>query len=510
MDDGMDDGMDEKSMDTNLTETRKQQARDLLAGRFGYDKFRKGQWEVIDSILNGRNAIAVFPTGGGKSLCFQLPALMLEGTTMVISPLISLMKDQVDSLVKKGIEASYISSALSDQEAQRRVQKLSEGRYKIVYIAPERFQSEAFAKALKNIHIPFVAVDEAHCVSQWGHNFRPSYLKIKEIIQAVGNPVVAAFTATANEKVQNDMVTLLGLSQCRMFIGSFDRPNLEFRIEEPDDPGTYVAQYAKNHAGKSGIVYASTRKKVENIYYYLKNRGIQAGMYHAGLTAEQRNRHQDNFITGNTPVMVATNAFGMGIDKSDVRYIIHYSMPISMESYYQEAGRAGRDGKKSVCILLKNEEDYRLNKFLINGNYPPVKAVENLFKRLSKRKASGIPMEAVLNRRAEGAAIRESALRKAVESGYAQIRNGVVFPTDKNQFRLTQNDIDRHKEVELGKLDAMLQYFDEKTCLRSYILRYFNEEPEEERCGNCSVCFRSAGKDNNKLMNRVLSHIFGK
>ena len=235
----------------------------------------------MENILSGKNTIAVFPTGGGKSLCYQLPALMMPGTTIVISPLISLMKDQVDSLLERDIEASFISSSLSDYQVEQRIRKMKQGRYKIVYIAPERFQSEVFVSALENIKIPFIAVDEAHCISQWGHNFRPSYLRIREIIKVVGNPVVAAFTATANERVQKDMVKLLGLSQCRMFISSFDRPNLEFRIEEPDSPDSYVLNYVKNRAGKSGIVYASTRKKVENIYFILRNNGVAAAMYHA-------------------------------------------------------------------------------------------------------------------------------------------------------------------------------------------------------------------------------------
>lgn len=488
----------------------RERAERLLQQTFGLSEFRKGQWEVVENILSGKNTIAVFPTGGGKSLCYQLPALMMPGTTIVISPLISLMKDQVDSLLERDIEASFISSSLSDYQVEQRIRKMKQGRYKIVYIAPERFQSEVFVSALENIKIPFIAVDEAHCISQWGHNFRPSYLRIREIIKVVGNPVVAAFTATANERVQKDMVKLLGLSQCRMFISSFDRPNLEFRIEEPDSPDSYVLNYVKNRAGKSGIVYASTRKKVENIYFILRNNGVAAAMYHAGLTAEQRNRQQDSFINGEVSVIVATNAFGMGIDKSDVRYIIHYNMPISMESYYQEAGRAGRDGENSVCILLKNSEDYKLNKFLINGNYPPVKAAESLFRRIHKRKASGIPRELLLGRGYAGAAMRESALRKVIEYGYAEIRNGVVFPTDKEKFTLTQNEINQHKEIELEKLDAMQGYFQEKNCLRAYILRYFNEEPQNEQCSNCSLCFRKAGQDNSKLVNRMLAQIFGK
>ncbi|HHY83692.1 MAG TPA: ATP-dependent DNA helicase RecQ [Clostridiales bacterium] len=496
-------------VNTNNWSSLQDKAQSLLEQCFGYTEFRKGQWIVIENILNKRNTIAVFPTGGGKSLCYQLPALMMPGTTIVISPLISLMKDQVDSLVEKGIAATFISSTLSDSETARRVNDMEKGLYKIVYIAPERFQSDAFNAALKNIHIPFIAVDEAHCISQWGHNFRPSYLKIRDVIQLAGCPVVAAFTATANKKVQEDMIELLGLSECRLFIGSFDRPNLEFRIEEPKSPDSFVLNYVRSHPGKSGIVYASTRKTVEDLYFYLKNNGVKAGMYHAGLTAEQRNRYQDSFITGEAQVMVATNAFGMGIDKSDVRFIIHYNMPISMENYYQEAGRAGRDGRDSVCILLKNPEDYRLNKFLIDSNYPPVKVVENLFDKLIKRKKTGIPVEALINRRASGAAVRESALKKIVEYGYAEIRGGIVYPLERERFELTQKDIDVHKSIEMDKLDAMQRYFEETTCLRAYILRYFNEEPPEKRCGNCSLCYRSPGQDNSRKMHRILTRIFG-
>jgi RecQ family ATP-dependent DNA helicase len=494
----------------NLKNNMKERSLELLEKYFGFSDFRKGQWEVVEHILRGKNAIAVFPTGGGKSLCYQLPALMMPGTTIVISPLISLMKDQVDALLDKGIAASFISSSISDHEVQRRLQEMKRGMYKIVYIAPERFQSEAFTEALKDIHIPFLAVDEAHCISQWGHNFRPSYLRIKDFIRSVGNPVVAAFTATANEKVQKDMITLLGLTECRLFVGSFDRPNLEFRIEDPDSPDAFVLNYARRHPDWLGIVYASTRRNVENLFYYLTNNGIRAGMYHAGLTAEQRNRQQDSFLSEGIQVMAATNAFGMGIDKSNVRFIIHYNMPISMESYYQEAGRAGRDGKKAVCILIRNPEDYQLNKFLISSNYPPVKAAENLFHRIGRRRKTGIPVEKLLNRRSPGASVRDSALKKIIEYGYAEIRSGLVFPTEKKHFTLSQKEIDRHKHIELEKLDTMQRYTDEKVCLRAYILRYFNEEPPEERCGNCSLCYQSAVEDDKGMMDMLLSQIMGR
>lgn len=460
----------------------------ILFDMFGYNEFRLGQREVIESILSGKDTIAIFPTGGGKSLCFQIPALIFPGTSIVISPLISLMKDQVDDLVAKQIPATYISSLLHEREVKNRIREIKAGRYKIVYIAPERFYSKSFIDALKGIYIPFVAVDEAHCISQWGHNFRPAYLKIKDFVRYVGNGVTAAFTATANKKVQGDIATLLGMSDSRLFIASFDRPNLEFRIEDPPNNKKYIKDLITFHPDKPMIVYASTRKNVEDIFYYLRNNGINVGMYHGGLSSRMKNMYQEQFVSGQLNVIVATNAFGMGIDKRDVRFIVHYNMPKSIENYYQEAGRAGRDGKRSVCILLKNDEDYRINKYLIDCNYPPLRKVKRLFKKIKKSAESGLYVKALVDKDAADYRINESALRKLVEYEYISIRNGIAYTEEEIKFDLTQTDINEHKKIELDKLDSMIQYAEGNACLRGFILDYFNETNFQPPCNNCSTC----------------------
>jgi ATP-dependent DNA helicase RecQ len=478
----------------------------ILTQVFGHNSFRSGQREVIANILKGGNTIAIFPTSGGKSICYQIPAMILPGTTLVISPLISLMKDQVDSLTARKVPSTYISSTLSDHEVYSRIEEMKRGRFKIVYIAPERFYSEEFMNALKHVHIPFIAVDEAHCISQWGHNFRPAYLKIKNLIRIAGYPVTAAFTATANKKVQEDMIHLLGLGECHLFISSFDRSNLEFRIEFPGDSKAFILNHIRRHPDHAGIIYASTRRNVEEIYYFLKNHGCKAGMYHAGLGSEMRNTFQEKFINGTVPVITATNAFGMGINKLDVRFIIHYNMPKSIENYYQEAGRAGRDGKKAVCILLKTPGDYRLNKFLIDNNYPSIKTVERVYRRLLRRGSRGIPVELLVSKKAPDSLNLESALRKLIEYNYVSIKSGVVYPVSSQPLRLSQQDINSQKGIEIEKLDAMQSYYEEKNCLRAYILKYFNEKPQWERCGNCSVCLRTAHREDG-FIDRLISNI---
>jgi len=476
---------------------------------FGYDNFRPGQQEVIDSILSGKDTVAVFPTGGGKSICYQIPALVLPGTTVIVSPLISLMKDQVDELTELGIPATYISSILSDQEVDKRVKEMANSQYKIVYIAPERFYSEPFMEALSKIHIAFVAIDEAHCISQWGHNFRPAYLKIKDFIKYVGKPVVGAFTATANKRVQQDICELLGLSDYRLFVSSFDRPNLEFRVERPEDKNLYILNYVKKNPKKSGIIYAATRSNVEKLYDMLRVRGISVGMYHAGLSSETRNRTQEAFLEEKINVMVATNAFGMGINKSNVRYIIHYNMPKSLENYYQEAGRAGRDGKKSWCILLYSEDDHRLNRYMIEGNYPPVKLVERMYNRIRKAGDKGIAQDLLLKSRTVDRHILEGCLRKLFEYNYVNVSNGMIRATSDRKFDLTQDEINLHQLVELDKLEKIIEYCQGDKCLRHFILEYFNEVPAFDRCGNCSVCTGDAEGDlDEEELDRLLEGIF--
>lgn len=351
----------------------------LLKQYFGYTSFRPGQHEVIQTLLEGRDCLAIMPTGAGKSICFQLPALMMPGVTLVISPLISLMKDQVDSLVNQEIPATYINSQCTFEEAKARFAAIRAGRVKLVYISPERLENEFFTSFMQSLPISMFIIDEAHCVSQWGHDFRPSYCAIKDWIAALPRrSVVGAFTATATEKVKEDMMTLLGLEKERIFIGGFDRPNLYFRVVRTNRKLDFALAYVQQHQEDSGIIYAATRKEVDRVYEELTRRGIRAGRYHAGLSDDVRRTMQDAFTYDRLQVIVATNAFGMGIDKSNVRYVIHYQMPKNIESYYQEAGRAGRDGAPGECILLFSRQDIMIQKFLIEQSVhdPQQQAVE--------------------------------------------------------------------------------------------------------------------------------------
>lgn len=351
----------------------------LLKQYFGYTSFRPGQHEVIQTLLDGRDCLAIMPTGAGKSICFQLPALMMPGVTLVISPLISLMKDQVDSLVNQEIPATYINSQCTFEEAKARFAAIRAGRVKLVYISPERLENEFFTSFMQSLPISMFIIDEAHCVSQWGHDFRPSYCAIKDWIAALPKrPVVGAFTATATEKVKEDMMNLLGLEKERIFIGGFDRPNLYFRVVRTNRKLDFALSYVQQHREDSGIIYAATRKEVDRVYEELTRRVIRAGRYHAGLSDDMRRTMQDAFTYDRLQVIVATNAFGMGIDKSNVRYVIHYQMPKNIESYYQEAGRAGRDGAPGECILLFSRQDIMIQKFLIEQSVhdPQQQAVE--------------------------------------------------------------------------------------------------------------------------------------
>ena len=351
----------------------------LLKQYFGYTSFRPGQHEVIQTLLDGRDCLAIMPTGAGKSICFQLPALMMPDVTLVISPLISLMKDQVDSLVNQEIPATYINSQCTFEEAKARFAAIRAGRVKLVYISPERLENEFFTSFMQSLPISMFIIDEAHCVSQWGHDFRPSYCAIKDWIAALPKrPVVGAFTATATEKVKEDMMNLLGLEKERIFIGGFDRPNLYFRVVRTNRKLDFALSYVQQHREDSGIIYAATRKEVDRVYEELTRRGIRAGRYHAGLSDDMRRTMQDAFTYDRLQVIVATNAFGMGIDKSNVRYVIHYQMPKNIESYYQEAGRAGRDGAPGECILLFSRQDIMIQKFLIEQSVhdPQQQAVE--------------------------------------------------------------------------------------------------------------------------------------
>lgn len=342
-------------------------ARQLLQTYFGYDSFREGQETVINYVLDENSSLCVMPTGGGKSLCYQIPALMLEGTTIVISPLISLMKDQVDTLIQAGIPATYINSTLTAEEVRQTMEEVQNGQYRLLYIAPERLESPNFLNQLKKVKVPLIAVDEAHCISQWGHDFRPSYRAIHRLKEVfVEQPTVLALTATATPAVRDDICRLLQIQEDNTVITGFARPNLAFSVVLGQDKNKFLKEFIKKNANEVGIIYAATRKTVDLLYDSLNKAGIQTAKYHAGLPEKLRNNEQERFLTDEAQVMVATNAFGMGIDKSNVRYVIHYQLPKNMESYYQEAGRAGRDGLPSECVVLYASQDVQTQRFLID------------------------------------------------------------------------------------------------------------------------------------------------
>ena len=405
---------------------------DILKQYFGYDMFREGQRPLIDSVLKGRDVLGIMPTGAGKSMCFQIPALMMEGITLVISPLISLMKDQVGALNQAGVHAAFLNSSLTMGQYVKALRLAKEGRYKIIYVAPERLETEGFLEfALsENVHISFLAVDEAHCVSQWGQDFRPSYLKIMEFLKKLPyRPVVGAYTATATEDVRDDIMDILELQNPYVMTTGFDRENLYFAVKKPVDKYKELVHYLKDRekkfSGSSGIIYCLTRKNVEDICYRLRKEGFSVTRYHAGLSDEERKENQEDFIYDRRQIMVATNAFGMGIDKSDVRFVIHYNMPKNMESYYQEAGRAGRDGEPAECILYYEPMDVRTNRFFIE-NGEDNEELDEFTRQLVK-----------------------------------------------------ERDIERLKQ--------MTFYCFTSECLRHYILKYFGEN-SSGYCGNCLNC----------------------
>lgn len=365
-------------------ETKQQETQELLKIHYGFKSFWPGQEKVINNILEGKSTIVIMPTGGGKSLCYQLPALVLDGVTIVISPLIALMKDQVDSLEKVGIPATFINSSITQAETFNRLEKVKSGFYKLLYIAPERFYNQEFISALKDIKVSLFAVDEAHCISSWGHDFRPSYIKLKDAIEYLSNPTVLALTATATPEVRKDIIKQLNLKNPEVVITGFARPNLQFGAIRATDARKpqYVLDAISGIPDASGIIYTGTRARADDLVQILLENNIEAVSYHAGMDPQDRRWVQDNFMSGKAKVIVATNAFGLGINKSNIRFVIHYDMPGTVEAYYQEAGRAGRDGKLSFCLLLHSPRDRYLQEFFIKGDNPPPEIVLEIYETL--------------------------------------------------------------------------------------------------------------------------------
>lgn len=349
-----------------------EQARKALHKYFGYSSFRQSQEDIVKSVIDKKDTLGIMPTGGGKSICYQVPALLMEGTTIVVSPLISLMKDQVEGLNNLGIPSGFINSSLEWWEIEEQMRSAYRGRFKLLYVAPERLETDRFVNMMRNIEVSMVAIDEAHCVSQWGHDFRPSYLNLSTFINGFSKrPVVTAFTATATDKVKNDIVRLLELKSPNIYISGFDRSNLYFSIRKGAGKLEFLIDYLKRNVNQGGIIYAATRNEVDKLHDTLIKKGFMAGKYHAGLSDTERSRNQEDFIYDRIRVMVATNAFGMGIDKSNVRFVIHYNMPKNMEAYYQEVGRAGRDGDEAECILLYGAQDTHIQRFLLEESQLP-------------------------------------------------------------------------------------------------------------------------------------------
>lgn len=432
-------GLGARDVPLNAPRPTMDDARAALARYFGYEDFREGQRFIVEAVLAGRDALGVMPTGAGKSMCYQIPGIVLPGLALVVSPLVSLMSDQVHALIDAGVRGAFINSTLTPNQQRIAMNRAIEGTYKIMYVAPERLADPAFREFIAQVHVPLIAIDEAHCVSQWGQDFRPSYLEIRDFIESFDvRPTVVALTATATERVRGDICAMLGLRDPATIVTGFDRPNLTFSVERLDAKmkRRRVAAYIAEHPRESGIIYCNKRKEVDDLADWLASQGVATARYHAGMTTIERQESQQRFIDDDALVMVATNAFGMGIDKSNVRYVIHHNMPKSIEAYYQEAGRAGRDGEPSECLLLWNDGDTSTCRYFID--------------------------------------------RVGMNDG------------------VDEDEIERVQAVQRRMLDWMLGYCRTTGCLRAYILKYFGEEfagrgaadgrGPEGGCGNCSNC----------------------
>lgn len=489
------------------------QSRDplkVLKQYFGFDGFLDAQEEVVGQILSGQDGLVVMPTGGGKSLCYQLPAMCLDGVTLVVSPLIALMKDQVDALLEKGIPATMINSTLGWPEQRQRIEQMKAGEFKLVYIAPERFRAETFMSALSEVKVSLFAVDEAHCLSQWGHDFRPEYMRLGGVLDKLGRPQAIALTATATPTVRKDILGVLALRDPFETVSGFSRPNLSLTISSMDK---HAKKYTKLREiisqWKTGIVYCSTRKRVEAVAEMLHDWGVKSIAYHGGMRDADRERVQNVFIQRKADVAVATNAFGMGIDRSDVRFVVHFEIPGSVEAYYQEAGRAGRDGEAAYCEMFYNYADTRTQEFFIEGANPGYANISNIYQFLQNDSDENYEVLRSMDEIAEGAEVKNgmavgSALGALRKGGYIErfdvsgkrmkgtrLLQPHVLPCD---LQIDRQALEEKERRDREKLDAIIRLCDVQQCRQQAILEYFGE-PEAQTCGTCDVCRDAFGGD---------------